>query len=201
MFSTLAPVWSVNLFNLSSHRKERKVQMYVCFVLKLDQLQLLRSILLHVTKTLTCFIYKYRSVTKLGDNCIQIFHLGRYIVGYTVGNFVLRRRVSGAVKHDFRPYIRRYTSPNENFEYGYPHSMHSNVLFNFYTSKTLYFVQNVSFISDINHYVDHSLATLLLTLGFRQVYRKIYCRKFLMLSNQTSRYIHRCIRMQVSQLI
>ena len=37
----------------------------------------------------------------LGDNCIQIFHLGWYIVGYTVGNFVLRRRVSGAVKHDF----------------------------------------------------------------------------------------------------
>ena len=36
--------------------------------------------------------YKY-----LGDNCIQNFHLGRYIVGYTVGNLVLRRRVSGAV--------------------------------------------------------------------------------------------------------
>ena len=50
----------------------------------------------------------------LGDNCIQIFHLGRYIVGYTVGNFVLRRRVSGAVKRNFRTYIRRYTSPNEN---------------------------------------------------------------------------------------
>ena len=58
----------------------------------------------------------------LGDNCIQNFHLGRYIVGYTVGNLVLRRRVSGAVKRDFRMYIRRYTSPNENFEYGYPHS-------------------------------------------------------------------------------
>ena len=29
----------------------------------------------------------------LGDNCIQILHLGRYIVGYTVGNFVLRRHV------------------------------------------------------------------------------------------------------------
>ena len=64
----------------------------------------------------------------LGDNCIQNFHLGRYIVGYTVGNFVLRRRVSGAVKRNFRPYIRRYTSPNEKFEYGY---RHSNVLFNF----------------------------------------------------------------------
>ena len=43
-------------------------------------------------------------------------------MGYTVGNKVLRRRASGAVKHDFRPYIRRYTSPNRNFEYGYPHS-------------------------------------------------------------------------------
>ena len=27
-----------------------------------------------------------------------------------------------AVKPDFRKYIRRYTSLNENFEYGYPHS-------------------------------------------------------------------------------
>ena len=41
----------------------------------------------------------------LGDNCIQNFHLGRYIVGYTVGNLVLRRRVSGAVKRDFRTYM------------------------------------------------------------------------------------------------
>ena len=24
---------------------------------------------------------------KLGNNCIQIFHLGRYIVGYTIGKF------------------------------------------------------------------------------------------------------------------
>ena len=59
-------------------------------------------------------------VIQLGDNCIQNFHLGTYIVGYTVGNLVLRRRVSGAVKRDFRTYIRRYTSPNENFEYVIP---------------------------------------------------------------------------------
>ena len=82
---------------------------------------------------------------KLGDNCIQNFHLGRYIVGYTVGNLVLRRRVSGAVKRGFRTYIRRYTSPNENFEYGYPHSNallifslqkdSENVLFCVYTSS------------------------------------------------------------------
>ena len=63
----------------------------------------------------SCCIY-------LGDNCIQNFHLGRYIFGYTVGNLVLRRRVSRAIKCDFRTYIQRYTSPNENFEYGYPHS-------------------------------------------------------------------------------
>ena len=75
----------------------------------------------------------------LGDNCIQNFHLGRYIVGYTVGNLVLRRRVSGAVKRDFRTYIRRYTSPNENFEYGYPHS---NAPITFLLQKTvkMYFV-------------------------------------------------------------
>ena len=68
----------------------------------------------------------------LGDNCIQNIHLGRYIVGYTVENLVLRRRVGGAVKRDFRTYIRLYTSPNEYFEYGYPHS---NALLNFSLKK------------------------------------------------------------------
>ena len=69
---------------------------------------------------------------QLGDNCIQNFHLGRYIVGYTVGNLVLRRCVSRAFKRDFRAYFRRYTSPNENFEYGYPHS---NALLTFSLQK------------------------------------------------------------------
>ena len=40
----------------------------------------------------------------LGDKCIRIFQLERYIVGYTVRNLVLRRRASGAVKRDFRTY-------------------------------------------------------------------------------------------------
>ena len=77
--------------------------------------------------------------TCLGDNCIKNFHLGRYNVGYMVGNLVLRRRLSGDVKRDFPPYIRRYTSPNENFEYGYPHS---NAPLNFSLKKTvkMYFV-------------------------------------------------------------
>ena len=48
----------------------------------------------------------------LGDNCIQNFLLGRYIIGYTVGNLVLWRRMSRAVKHDFGLYIRQYTATN-----------------------------------------------------------------------------------------
>ena len=69
---------------------------------------------------------------QLGDNCIHNFLLGRYIIGYTVGNLVLWRCVSVAVKRDFRTYVRRYTSPNENFEYGYPHS---NALLTFSLQK------------------------------------------------------------------
>ena len=66
-------------------------------------------------------IYMYM-VSYLGDKCIQNFHSGRYIFGYRIVNLVLWRCASSAVKHDFRPYIGRCTSPNENFEYGYPHS-------------------------------------------------------------------------------
>ena len=67
----------------------------------------------------------------LGDNCIQNFHLERYVIRYTVRNFV----DTSHVKHNFRKYIPPYTFPNENFEYGYSHS---NVLFNFCTTKSQY---------------------------------------------------------------
>ena len=36
-----------------------------------------------------------------------------------LGNHVLRFRLRVAVKLNFRPYIQRYTSPNENYEYSY----------------------------------------------------------------------------------
>ena len=38
-------------------------------------------------------------------------------------------------------------------------------------------------------------ATLRNDVGFPTVYRRIYCRKFMTLSNQTSRCICKCIRM------
>ena len=75
--------------------------------------------------------FRFIDCNYLEDNCTQKFHMGRYIVGYTVGNFV---------KRDFRTYIRRYTSPNENLEYGYPHS---NALLTFSLIKTveMYFLR------------------------------------------------------------
>ena len=36
-------------------------------------------------------------IHELGNNCIQTFHLGLYIVGYTVGNIVLQPRASGVM--------------------------------------------------------------------------------------------------------
>ena len=139
----------------------------------------------------------------LGDNCIQNFHLGRYIVGYTVGNLVLRRRVSGAVKRDFRTYIRRYTSPNENFEYGYPHSNAlltfslqkdgENVLCCAYTSSNASCIKPLA--SCIYSLVNQWKATLRNDVGFPTVNRRIYCRNFMTLSNQTLRCICKCIRM------
>ena len=59
---------------------------------------------LHITVSSYCEIFLFN--LHLGDSHIQNFHLGRYIVGYTVGNLVLRQRASGAVKRDFRTYIR-----------------------------------------------------------------------------------------------
>ena len=37
--------------------------------------------------------HQYWRGNDLGDNCIQNFHLGRYIVGYTFGNHVLWLRL------------------------------------------------------------------------------------------------------------
>ena len=74
--------------------------------------------------------------------------------------------------------------------------------FKFYTSKTLYFVQNVSFVRDVNYYVDQSLhvSDVAVDVGFPTVYRRMYCRKFLTLSYQTSRYIHKCIRIPIDYM-
>ena len=74
---------------------------------------------------MTCCLQRFNFERKLqkcigmGITILKIFILGRYIVGYSFGSHVLRLRSRVAVKLNFRPYIRRYTSPNENFEYSY----------------------------------------------------------------------------------
>ena len=88
---------------------------------------------------------------------------------------------------DFQTYIRRYTSPNENFEYGYTHS---NALLQFCLKFESCKPQKAAChptICDIIYDIKQ----------FPTVYRRIYCRKYLTLSNQTSDYKIKCIRMDV----
>ena len=129
-----------------------------------------------------------KSANHLGDNCIQNVHLGRYIVGYTVGNLVLRRRVSGAVKRDLQTYIRRYTSPNENFEYGYPHS---NALLTFSLQKNSENVLFCAYTSSDASCINR-LPAAYIHLSTNEK------RRYVMTSaNQTSRCICKCIRIVV----
>ena len=56
---------------------------------------------------------------------IQNFHLRRYIVVYIPEGIRSEIMLYGSANmtsytQNFPPYIRQYTSPNENFEYSYP---------------------------------------------------------------------------------
>ena len=115
----------------------------------------------------------------LGDNCIQNFHLGTYIVG----NLLLRRRASGAVKPDFQPYTSQIKILN----------MVIPILMRLYS-----LVSSWSFASRIKpHVVVRHQTKCDIINGiklFLTVYIRIYCCKFLTLSNQKTRYKSKCIR-------
>ena len=74
-------------------------------------------------------------------------------------------RISGAVKHDFRTYIRRYTSPNDKSENGYPHS---NVYLTFTHQNQAFAAKTLDALATYIHYVDQSQVTLLMTCCFQQ---------------------------------
>ena len=148
-------------------------------------------------QTKICLIRIYlicHSFTYKGDSCIQNFHLRRYIVGYMVGNFVLRRCVSGAIKCNIRPYIY----PDDDIP------SHMNILnmvipilmhfFHIYSSNASYFAPNVSFASSVKPLRQPITSDVTYDVDAPKVYRRIYKRKFLTLSNQTSCYIRKCIR-------
>ena len=85
-----------------------------------------------------------------------------------VGNSVFRRRASGYVKRDFRTYIRRYTSSNENVEYGYPHS---DALLQCCLELDRCKPQNAA-----RHPTKCDVINEVKL--FSTVYRRVYCRKF-----------------------
>ena len=75
----------------------------------------------------------------------------------------------GSRKRDLRPYIRHYTSPNENFEYGYPHLQSQLKLEHCKSHKAARHPTKCDVINDV------------------KLFPTVYHRKFLTLSNQTSR--------------
>ena len=114
----------------------------------------------------------------LGDNCIQSFHLWRYIV--------FGRCASGPVKHYFRTYIQWYTSTNEIFEYGYSHS---NALL-----QSLLILEHCTQQIAACHPTQCEVINDVKLFPTVHVYHRIYCCTFLTLSNQTSHYKSKCIR-------
>ena len=96
-----------------------------------------------------------------------------------------------AGRPNFRTYIKQYTSPNENFENGYPHS---NAILQFKLKlerckphKATRHPFKCDIINDLK--------------PFPTVYRRGYCPKLLTLSNQTSCYKLMCIRMLLHTLL
>ena len=82
--------------------------------------------------------------------------------------------MSGAVKGDFQTYIRRYTSPNENFKCGY---LNSNALLQFCLKLERCKPHNAA-----HHLMKYDVINNVRM--YPTVYRRIYCRKFLTLSNE-----------------
>ena len=67
-------------------------------------------------------------------------------------------------------------------------------LFIFSVEKMYCLLKTTSAVSCVKPNASQWEATLRDDVGFATVYRRIYRRKFLTLSNQTSRYIRECIR-------
>ena len=70
-------------------------------------------------------------------------------------------------------------------------------LFIFSIEKMYYLHKMASAVSCVKPNASQWEATLRDDVGFATVYRRIYRRKFLTLSNQTLRYIRECIRMYI----
>ena len=72
-------------------------------------------------------------LTGIGVTCKEMLYVWLH-VSWT-DSYIEGITISGAVKRNFRPQNRRYTSPKENFEYGYPILMH----FSTFIAKSIIF--------------------------------------------------------------
>ena len=108
-----------------------------------------------------------------------------------VGNFVLRRRViSDHITDDIPPQMNILNMV-------IPIIMH---VFHIHSPKASYFTPNVSFVSRVKPLRQPITNDVTNDVVAPTVYRRIYRRKILTLSNQTSRYIHKRIRILVNRL-
>ena len=97
----------------------------------------------------------------------------------------------GDGKRGIPPYIRQYTSPNENFEHGF---LHFDALLNIRLKLDCYEPHKASchptkcdVINDVKL--------------FPTVYHRIFYRKYMTLSNQMLRYKIKCIRIIVALIV
>ena len=118
------------------------------------------------------FETKLQKCIRMGITIFKIFIWAGIWSDIWIRNCIIHLSSRGAVKHDFRPYMGRYTSPNENFEYGYPYS---NALLQFELKlerckpyEAAHLPRKCDIVNDVKL--------------FPAVYRRIYCRKFLTLS-------------------
>ena len=105
------PLFTGSLFSVSfamiykgADQTEGMKHVFFIVVPQFHEYSNITIILLNVTSSFIAHFFFWH----LGDNCIQKFHLGTYIVDTCIRSetLVLRRRASGAVKRDFRTYIR-----------------------------------------------------------------------------------------------
>ena len=94
-------------------------------------------------------------------------------------------------KMQLGPQNRQFTSSNDNFQYSYPLLIYFFIFFPF---KTFYCLLKPSGVSVIKPDVSQGKAMLRNDVRFPTTYCRMYRCKILTSSNQTLRYIRKCIR-------
>ena len=128
------------------------------------------------------------TVESVNDGKQASWHIHKYLQVCFLQNMDLIFCLPFILKHTFRGKLysnfRRYTSPNETFEYGYP-----------YSNALLQFRLRIKRCKPHKAARHPTICDIINGVKlFPTVYPVIYRRKFLTLSNQKSRYKSKCIR-------